>query len=362
MFCVVQYPFVDLRILFPENSRDCFFPQQFPRKTNQTRYFRFLGAEKLRRNADILPNGEQSYFNTIATLKFLKSPTLPTTFICKPVFNRLFAENLSLHYDIGLHGFTLPQLGSQFTKGLLNTPRLKVTKHFEPNDLIFNLNDFFEELLRIYQYATSSKIKSPSLCQPIQTRILPGIPAAILSYRPGEIEPNRNTRMLQVLPGLRVGCELLPLNNKPITVWYIENACYNAKSDEIRRLRICISKIHCYKETLRLLLEFVEQGRNDGAGLKLLHFNFTWLLRLAEKERYYGFDNQDFWGLAYSIDNEIHSAQWIEYLDRVKCVMDYLQIRIGAGQTVLNGDVYYNEGGIMIKDSSDIQFGDLSIK
>lgn len=120
------------------------------------------------------------------------------------------------------------------------------------------------------------------------------------------------------MPGLRVGCGLFNLHEHPIAIWYIEHNRFSSKSDEVRRLRICISKIHVYKETLRLLLELMERGQLDNVKANLLRNAFDHLLSIVKKDRYYGFHNQDFWGLAYSIDEELHRGQWIGLVDRVK--------------------------------------------
>lgn len=355
-FAVIQYPFIDTRLLNVSNPSGYFFPQQFRRQTTRNRYFRFLGPEKLRRYAEDFPNGEQTYFDSKAAVTFC-----PVTPLKKGVFKRLYADDLSLHYDIGLYG---PHFGkyNRLIRRLMETPRLKVTSRFEPRECVFSPYTFFDKLLQIYQYATTSKKVADVPPAPIQAGIIPGTPAIILSYRSPELKlPSPSQiKWLELFPGLRAGCSLFDLNNHPIAVYLIEHDHFASKSDEVRRLRVCISKIHAYKETLRLLLEFIKHEQFGGIKLEPSSFYLKKLLELAKKEWYYGFDNQDFWGLAYSIDKEFHQAQWTELVDQAKVIADCLDQEMRKGVKTLNKFTYENSG-VMFVNSKDVDIGSITI-
>lgn len=361
MFSVIQYPFIDTRLLNASTPSGNFFPQQFRRQTTQNRYFRFLGSEKLRRYAEDFPRGEQTYFDSKTSVTFL--PVAP---LKKGVFKRLYADDLSLHYDIGLYGSHWGKCNS-FIRRLMETPRLKVTSRFEPEECVFSPYAFFDELLQIYQYATTSKKAANVPSTLSQAGIVPGTPAVIVNYHSPELKPPSKAKWLEFPSGLRAGCSLFDLNNHPIAVYliehdHIENGRFISKSDEVRRLRICISKIHTYKETLRLLLEFIEREQFDNIRPKLLSFYLKKLLDLAKKERYYGFDNQDFWGLAYSIDEALHRAQWIELLDRAKVISDSLDQEMLKEAKTVNKITYENHGGVMVAASKDVSIGNIVIE
>lgn len=155
MFVVIQYPFVDSRML-KKDSSDIFFPNLFRKKPTQRCYFRFLGAEKLRVDAEDFPQGEKSYFNSNAVASFLPKSQSP---LHKVVFNRFYADDLSFHYDIGLHGYAYSTKIDFFIRELMEIPRLKVTSRFDSRERNFSPYTFFEEILWIYQYATTSKKK-----------------------------------------------------------------------------------------------------------------------------------------------------------------------------------------------------------
>lgn len=321
MFAVVQYPFVDYRMLYDAESRPHnFFPQSFPRQTEQRRYFRFLGAEKLRRSFEEFPQGEQRFFYSRTMIRFLPAigEPLPTG-----VFSRLYADGLSLHYDIGLYGRSVPDWDWRFIQDLMNKPRLRITSRFEPKGRVFSFYKFFNELLRLYQYATTSKKAAAPPPKPVQAGIAPGIPAVILTSRDSPAAVS-GIQWRHLQRGLEVGCGQYSLHDHPIAIWYIRHNGFSSKSDEVRRLRICITKIHAYKETVRLLLEFMERDLPNGVNFDILYKELKRLLRLMEKEQYYGFDNRDFWGLAYSIDERFHGEQWIELSDRVRAALDQL--------------------------------------
>lgn len=354
MFAVIQYPFIDTRLLNAASPQNSFFPHKFTPHITQNHYFRFLGEEKLRKTSEELPKEESTYFDSKAAIAFLPASQAP---LQKGVFKRLYTDNFSLHYDIGLYGFYSslfsPYVGKYdpFIRDLMETPRLKVTRRFEHSKRAFSLYTFFDELLQIYQYATTSKKAGPIRLAPVRAGILPGTPAVILSYKPLELGPPVKAKWMTSLPDLGVGCSQFNLHNHPIAVYYIEHGYSSAKSDEVRRLRICISKIHACKETLRLLLEYIEQGQPGGVKLRLLLSYLTKFLRLADKVKYYGFDNQSFWELAYSTDEALHREQWTELIDRVRGIVDLLEQEQNAGIRI------YNNQGAMVIDSENTHFG-----
>jgi len=358
MFAVIQYPFIDTRLLNEECPTGSFFPQQFHRHPARSRYFRFLGPEKLRRCSEDFPEGEKNYFDSKAAVSFLPASQEP---MGKGVFKRLYADGLSLHYDIGLYArlgqFFLSEC-RPFVRELMETPRLKVTSRFEYRECEFSLYTFFDELLRLYQYATTSKKAAGALITPTQAGILPGTPAVIISCQSFELKPASKTKWLKLLPDLRVGCSLLNLRDHPIAVYCIERNFTFSRKDEVRRLRVCISKIHAYKEALRLLMSFIEYRHTSGIKLRPLRVYLNQLLRLAEKKRYYGFDNQDFWGLAFSIDESFHQQQWIDLIDRAKNISECLEQEMKTGANVY----YYNHRGVMTVGSNDVHIGNISIE
>lgn len=358
MFAVIQYPFIDTRLLNAAGLQNSFFPPQFQPRMTQNRYFRFLGEEKLRRAPESLPKKERTYFDSKAAISFLPASHAP---LKKGVFKRLYADDFSLHYDIGLYGFygmLHPYYGEydSFIRELMETPRLKVTRRFEPSGREFSLYTFFDELLQIYQYATTSKKAGPVQLAPVQAGILPGIPAVIFSYKPYELRPPAKTKWLKLSPDLQAGCSLLNVRNHPIAAYYISHDFSAAKSDEVRRLRICISKIHACKETLRLLLPYIEQSQSCDIKLRPSLLYIKKFLRLAGKEQYYGFDNQSLWELTYSIDIDkaLYREQWIELLDQVKDVLDLLEQELNFREVTVVGNITYeNHNGVMVAGSKD---------
>lgn len=352
MFAVIQYPFVDTRLLNAAGSQNSFFPPQFQSRITQNHYFRFLGEEKLRRAPESLPEKERTYFDSKAAISFLPASHVP---LQKGVFKRLYTDDFSLHYDIGLHGFydsfCAPYYGKygSFIRDLMEAPRLRVTRRFEHIERHFSLYTFFDELLRIYQYATTSKKAGPIQFTPVQAGILPGTPAVIISYKSFELTSPTKAKWLTPLPDLKAGCSLLNLHNHPIAVYHISHSFSAAKSDEVRRLRICISKIHACKETLRLLLTYIEQSRPGNVKIEPSLLYLKKFLRLAEKEQYYGFDNQSFWELAYSIDEALHREQWLELIDRARGVVDLLERNLNFREVKVVGNITYeNHNGVMI--------------
>lgn len=351
MFAIIQYPFIDTRLLNTPAPTDSFFPHRFPKPIDKSLYFRFLGSEKLRRSAEGLPKGERTYFASKAAVTLLPGAPLRDG-----VFTRLYADELSLHFDAGFHG-SYTGAWDSFLREFLETPRLKVTSRFLDKEHVFAPYSFFDELLRIYQYATRSKKAEGDSPRPIHAGIIPGMPAVMISYRPADFEPPPETVWLNLPPGLRAGCCLFNWKEHPIAVYLIERGLFGWDRDEVRRLRICISKIHAYKETLRLLLDHIDRGGVERLDQGMLSRNLNKLLKLTQKRQYYGLDNQDFWGLAYSIDRTLHGGQWIELADRAEETLTYLRER---PPTVIKH--YHNKDSIMVTDSDHTEISGIEIR
>lgn len=361
MFLIAQIPFVDLRLLSDHKEySDCIFPNTFVKNMDHEIYYRFLGKEKLRYSPINLPDSERQYFDSSNVIHLERDmfagnePYQP-----RLVFSRLFEENQSFHFDIGIREIAQNQLSrkdlDRFIKQFMVSPIFRITKRYDKNGDWYNFTELMEQIKKIYLYATKCKKVSDKVQdEPAEHShdVILGYPALFVTYNKDEIHTFGNAQKYILASGIEIWHDLIPVKNIWVNVWFIGKNDLAKYNQELRNLRIYLSKLHSYKESLRIILDRLKR-RNELSRDRLL-FAFEHILSNINREKYYGNNNKDFWNLVFEVDNTYNNVSWTGYIKQIDA---YIKVFKG-GTMNINYGIYVNgnngDGSPLICNAQDV--------
>lgn len=339
VFIIAQIPFVDVRLLLKEDLDGCFFPNTFNGHYDKARYYRFLGSEKNRFGPNGLPMSERTFFNSRSILYNKKKYTDYSSYLLQLLFARFFTENYSFHFDIGIRIKTEPEHSlDQFAKRLLEYPFLGINDKCRKKHKAYSILGVSEEIKKIYIYATSSK--RTNIEKNYSPYIILGAPELIIIYDKREQHFFASAKKLHLDNGIIVRHDLLSLNNTFADVWYIGKESLTKYNQDLRNLRIYLSKVHVYKEATHIMLNYLDTHGNKEVDLHKIGTFFNYMLARMERQTYYGYNNKDFWELAFNIDNEYNYASWQEFNMRIKAKLGELEMSNSKKYTVNNSQTF----------------------
>ncbi len=318
MFIVAQIPFVDFRLLSSEKGKynDCFFPNTFNKVTNKPIYYRFFGEEKNRYSPNQLPVSERQFFNAHRAIH-INNHTFLGDSIYQPtlLFSRLFEEAQFFHFDIGVrekfkNNFNRRDL-NQFIRDFILSPFFSINGKYDTEKKSYNFIELKEQVKHIYLYATKSKQvdeHNDNLSQ-----VVLGYPALFVTYNKDEIHSFGNAKEIQINNGIKVRYNLISIKHSFISVWFIGKKDISKYNQELRNLRIYLSKLHVYKEATHIILDNLKYQINNELDMPKIITFFEYMLSLIERKKYYGYDNTDFWKIVFDIDNTYNDVSWNEY-------------------------------------------------
>ena len=329
MFIIAQIPFVDIRLLSNKNYKNCFFPNMFDRHYEKATYYRFLGSERNRFNPNGLPATERTYFDSRKLIYVdSSSKMMPYHYFPRVLFARFFVEKQCFHFDIGLREsieFWDPQRKniSKFAKDLLQNPFLGINDRFDQGEGIYSILGLEKPLKKIYLYATSSK-KAEHI-KDYSSRLLFGYPALFIVYDKNEQHFFGKAETFNVNRNIKIRHELLSLKNIFADAWYIGKEGISRYDQDLRNLRIYLSKLHSYKESTRIILNYLDKYGFENFDkqkvkefLKLMQFQMN-------RENFYSYNNRDFRQLAFYIDEHYNHVTWDEFKFRIQAKMEELE-------------------------------------
>lgn len=353
MFIIAQIPFVDFRLL-GENSKytDCIFPNTFNKAISKPVYYRFLGEEKSRYSPNHLPESERQFFNAHKTLH-LDSQAFAGSGIYYPrlLFSRLFEDAHSFHFDIGIretfkNGFDRRDL-NRFIKDFLVSPFFCINRKYDNTEKQYNFIQLTEQIKRIYLYATKSKQVEEH--GNYSTQIVLGYPALFITYDKDEIHSFGDAKEIKINADIKVRYNLISINHSFVNVWFIGKKDISKYNQDLRNLRIYLSKLHAYKESTRVIIDYLKRNNMYNLDIHRVSIFFEYVLSLMNKKKYYGYNNTDFWEIVFNVDKAYNDVSWNGYQSYMDAIIKEagrmgLQgnfISIGDNSTV--GDI--NQGG-----------------
>lgn len=171
-------------------------------------------------------------------------------------------EKQCFHFDIGLRetiNFPGPQRKniSKFARDLLQIPFLGINDRFEQGDDIYSILGLERPLKNIYLYATSSK-KAEHI-KDYSSKLIWGYPALFIVYDKNEQHYFGMAKTFNVNKNIKIRHELLSLKNTFADAWYIGKEGISRYNQDLRNLRIYLSKLHSYKESTRIILNYLDK-------------------------------------------------------------------------------------------------------
>ncbi len=331
MFITLQIPFVDLRLLRADRDPNCFFPHTW---VSGPGYYRHFGARHGRTDCEELPPPEHTFFQAKRMLTSLRHETLNT----RLVYARLFADRFFFHFDIGIKVFEygaaqkpLPLLQDLWKHGRLHAPSLK------QKQISLNEHSLWPYIKDLYLYATTYVKAYPS---PVSEKpeLYFGRAAVFCqcSLQPG---PEKGFRKIHTLDNrLTLYQGSLPLPRFSMPVWLMQK--HNdggVTKDKLRKLRICLLKLHNYREGLTGVFRFLDAqiGAPETLNLDELRVEFKYLMRLLRRESLYGVPGKRI--MDYALDGEkyAHRENWEELLSNLEEYYDRIkELQHGGGYTM----------------------------
>lgn len=358
MFIIAQIPFVDFRLLSNEKEKynDCFFPNTFNKVTYKPIYYRFFGEEKNRFSPNQLPVSERQFFNAHKIIHIngqafvgngIYYPTL--------LFSRLFEEAQFFHFDIGIretfkNNFNRNNL-NRFIKDFLMSPFFEINGKYDKTKKQYNFIELVEQIKNIYLYATKSKQVEEH--NDNFSEIVLGYPALFITYDKDEIHSFGNAKEVKINKSIEVRYDLISINHSFVSVWFIGKNDVSKYNQELRNLRIYLSKLHVYKESTRIILNSLKYNITNKLDMHKIITFFKYILSLMDREMYYGYNNIDFWKIVFDVDNIYNSVSWNEYRQYMNAKIQEVANMSPKSNTIIVKDSTVE--GSIVTDSTNVQ-------
>ncbi len=358
MFIIAQIPFVDFRLLSSEKDKynDCFFPNTFNKVTYKPIYYRFFGEEKNRYSPNQLPISERQFFNAHRAIHINSQAFVGDGFY-HPIllFSRLFEEAQFFHFDIGIretfkNNFNRRDF-NHFINEFLKSPFFEVNGKYDTTNKQYTFIELVEQIKQMYLYATKSKQveeRNNNFSQ-----IVLGYPALFVTYDKNEIHSFGNAKEVKINNGIKVRYNMIPINHTFVSVWFIGKNDISKYNQELRNLRIYLSKLHVYKEATRLILDNLKYNIGNELDMHKVITFFEYILSLIEREKYYGYNNTDFWKIVFDIDNIYNNVNWNEYRYYINAKIQEVSTMSSKNNTIIVKNSTIK--GSIVNDSTNIQ-------
>ena len=348
MFIIAQIPFVDFRLLSSEVYEGSFFPNTFDRNFERALYYRFLGEEKNRFSPNGLPMSERRYFDSKKIL-YLRDYKFKgdACYFPQLLFARFFEDTHCFHFDIGLRETLKNSINRHnlnvFAKDLLGSPFFGINRRYEQKDKLYNLIELIKKIKEIYLYATASK--KYEIHKEYSRKIVMGYPALFIIYDKREFHSFGMAQEVQLSNGIKVRHELVSSSNIFADVWYVGKDELSKYNQELRNLRIYLSKLHSYKESTRIILDYLDKDRDENLNYHKVGTFFNYMLNQMNRKQYYGYDNDDFWKIAFYVDNKYNHVSWDEFRGRIEAKLKEIEMSAGnqfGDVQIISGNEIHN--------------------
>lgn len=358
MFIIAQIPFVDFRLLSSKKNKydDCFFPNTFNKITYKPIYYRLFGEEKNRYSPNQLPISERQFFNAHRAIHINSQAFVGGGFYHPTLlFSRLFEEAYLFHFDIGIRETFKNNFNrcdfNRFIKEFLKSPFFEINRKYDTTNKQYNFIELADQIKKIYLYATKSKKveeHNDNLSQ-----IVLGYPALFITYDKDEIHSFGNAKEVKINSGIKVRYDLISINHTFVSVWYIGKRDISKYNQELRNLRIYLSKLHAYKEATHVILNYLKYNATNELDMHRVVTFFENILFLIDREKYYGYNNTDFWKIVFDVDNTYNNVSWNEYRRYMSAkIQEVANMNPKSNTIIVTGSTV--EGSI-VTDSSNVQ-------
>lgn len=340
MFIIAQIPFVDFRLLSDKKYKDCFFPNNFDRDFEKLIYYRFLGSEKSRYNPNLLPMSERKFFDSKKIL-YVDGGNFERNMHYNPqlLFSRFFEDKYSFHFDVGIRQKVKSNESQynlkKFARKILSCPFFGINHNFESEDIYYDFIGVCKKIKEIYLYATISK-KAMSKDN-YKSQIVLGQPALFIVYDKNENHFFGKAKEVYLENGIKVRHDLVSVKNTFVDVWYIGKEGLPKYYQDLRNLRIYLSKLHSYKETMRIMLNYLDNEKNKDLDSDKIRDFLEYMLYQMNRKKYYGYSNDDFWEVAFSVEKNYNYVVWNEF--KVKVELYKRKYEMNASKVCGNGVV-----------------------
>ena len=316
MFITVQMPFVDFRLLDKNPSKNYFYPNFFMQKgTANKTYYRFLGSRAARTQSLNLPLSEKEFFDSTNSLKL---KIAENNYNASIIFSRLYCDRFFFHFDFGI------KIESEKVKN---------------KDILKVVNDIFSA---IYTNDRRPDIKNPIINFPDIKQYLIAIYRYATTYTNAEISDDENkmldSKILFGKLGVFINCNKSDIisesfhpvfpNDTEYKIYVCSSCIKQIQSDiwiidkpdipQIRELRICLSKLHCFKECLFLTTKYLDNFKDDSLlNIADISQQFEFINRLYKKDSYYGFKIESIESAAFSANLSADVVTWDDYKNKI---------------------------------------------
>lgn len=365
MFIIAQIPFVDMRLLIKNQNANCFFPNTFNRHYEKATYYRFLGSEKNRYNPNELPVKERTYFDSRKLLYIADKYGKKSQYGYVPqlLFARFFGEKQSFHFDIGLRELN-GDFGTdrrdirKFAEYILQTPFLGINDRYDAKEKKYSILGLEKALRDIYLYATSSKKVDKVDLDKI--RIVFGNPALFIIYDRKEQHIFGKAKAFHVSDHIEVKHELVSVGYTFIDVWYIGKESIRKHDQDLRNLRIYLSKLHSCKESTRIILDYSDWYERDNIDIYKFESYLRQMQKLLNRKRYYSFQNKNFEDLAFYLDETNNEITWKDFRKRIELKLEGVSMSKKNGES--ENSLHINVGhGVVFSNTHNLNIGDINI-
>lgn len=332
MFMIAQVPFVDFRLLSTGEFTDCMFPNTFGKTIGKPVYYRYFGDEKNRYEPLELPLAERQFFDARKILHIdgsrfqgtgLYYPTL--------LFSRLFEDGQFFHFDIGVRETLKNNINrrdlNKFLKDFLRSPFFKLNGKYYKGKTNVSFLELAEEVKQIYLFATNKKDKEKGWGQgAYRKEVELGRPALFVVYDKKEAHSFGDAKEVKLGNGIKVRYGLVSVGNAQVDVWYIGREELPKYSQGLRNLRVYLSKLHADKEAVRIVLGYLKKNSFNGLDKPKVARFLREILDHLQREKYYGYRNDDFWDIVFKVDQTYDKVSWMEYKRHINTVMEEIKM------------------------------------
>lgn len=268
MILILQIPFVDFRVLCKKYQKQIFLPNTFIGR-NGKHYYRYFGLIHPRRSCDGLLNSEKEFFESKKVISLKKEMDHKGL---KIVFQRLFCDGIFYHFDLGLYisdDIIKQNYGCLIEKSItsiLNRKDFCVSSKLNITNPIC-LNSLSDVVKKYYIYATT-KIKyqkaGKKLVRDRNDKIIVGNPATFIIADNIFKLKKGNNRIIPFTHNETYQNEIIKKGELIIganryDIWVVDK--HSSHNNDMRSLRVCLSKLHCYKEGIARILKFADNSR-----------------------------------------------------------------------------------------------------
>ena len=163
-----------------------------------------------------------------------------------------------------------------------------------------------------------------------------------------------NAKEVKINNGIKVRYDLISINNTFVSVWFIGQMDISKYNQELRNLRIYLSKLHAYKEATRVILDYLKYNPINVLDMHRVITYFKYILSLIDREVYYGYNNTDFWRIVFDVDNTYNNVSWNDYKQYMNAIIQGVA-SMNPKNNIINITGDGNNIGAIVNDSTNVQ-------